>query len=39
MWSLIIKNKQQLDKKEKMQTDVILVFFSKKILFQRHKSY
>ena len=34
----IIENKEQLDKKEKMQNYVIL-FFLKNIYFQRHKSH
>ena len=32
MWPLIIENKQQLDKKKKMQNYVILVFFRKKFI-------
>ena len=35
MWPLISENKQKLDKKEKKQNYVILVFFSKKFYFQK----
>ena len=38
MWPLINKNKQQLDKKEKMQNYVILVFFRKKFISKDMKS-
>ena len=35
----LLKKRQQLDKKEKMQNYVILVFFSEKIYFQKHESH
>ena len=39
MWPLINENKQQLDKKEKKTQNYEIVFFSKKIYFQRHESH
>ena len=39
MWPLFIKNKQQLDKKEKRMQNYVKLFFSEKKFFQRGKSH
>ena len=38
MWPLIDENKQKLDKKEKMQNYVILVFIQKKFISKNMKA-